>query len=166
MRWMAFLKLSAKLRRNAVHFFHLHMPQQSTSTGLGHASVRIVTSYYRRKQYPMCRCQVMGGGQSFCSCGGRVGAGNGNTGHRSTKQHASWALPCPSGFYLGAPGGPWSGGLIRVSWDSQVSCRAGSVARSYKHCRSTGYKELFSVDTDPKARCVYFCQQYPSYSTF
>lgn len=181
--WISSPKLSVKLRRSAVYFFHLHMPLQATSTGLGHSSVRIVGSCCRWNNtfpvhgdwggsYPMCRCQVMDGQWLVeASPSGLVEdvleQGVGSAGCRSPKQHASRALPWPSGFQLGGPGEPSSGALIRVPWDPQVSCHSGSTNTSYKHCRITGYRELFfSVDViDPKVRCVYFCQQYPSYST-
>lgn len=156
---------------------HLHMPLQRQAQGWGTllseswppavgASHTLPIRGDREGSHPAFRCQGMGGGRLVESrtsdlAEDVVEQGVGSRGCRSR------ALPRPSDLHLGAPAGPRSRGLVRVSWDPQVSCHAGSVAKSYKHCGSTGCKELFSVDViDPKARCVWFCQQHPSYSTF
>lgn len=68
-----FPKLSLELRINSLYFFHLHMPFQPTSTGLGHAfAVTMVASCSRwrphssfcgawKGSHPKCRCQHMDG---------------------------------------------------------------------------------------------------------
>lgn len=57
-------------------------------------------------------------------------------------------------------------GHTRGSWDPQERYHTETTVRQYKYSRSIGYKELISIGLiDPKARCDYFCWQYPFFST-